>query len=109
MTTLTDIARMLLELLVLYLAVIAVVVTSGLFLARFLARNDPMDEHQAKVFGSFRPRLLARVLGHGAEIAIVAVDMLLRFLWLLRLLPRPSDPGSGTPVVLLPGYWENAG
>jgi pimeloyl-ACP methyl ester carboxylesterase len=40
---------------------------------------------------------------------IAAFDLALRFLYLLRLLPAPRDPGSGTPIIMLPGYTENAG
>ena len=109
MPTASHISWLLFELLALYLGVIAIVVTTGLFIARFLARHDAMDEFQAKVFGGFRPSLVRRVIGHSTECLIVAFDMLLRALWLLRILPRPRDAGSGTPVVLLPGYWENAG
>jgi pimeloyl-ACP methyl ester carboxylesterase len=109
MDTAFYIGRVLFELFAAYLCGVALVVTSGLFLSRFLARNDSMDEFQAKVFGSFRPTPARRLIGHCTEIAIVAFDMLLRCAWVLRLLPHPRDPGSGTPVVLLPGYWENGG
>ena len=92
-----------------YFVGVAVVVTGGLIMARWLARHDDMDEHQAKAFGAFRPSWLRRLLGHVVEVVAAAFDVLLRGLWLLRLLPEPSDPGSGTPIVLLPGFTENAG
>lgn len=92
-----------------YFVCVAVGVTAGLLAARWLARADEMDEAQARVFGSYRPSLGLRVLGQAVEIIASAFDLLLRFLWMLRLLPEPRDPGSGTPIVLLPGYFENAG
>jgi pimeloyl-ACP methyl ester carboxylesterase len=92
-----------------YFVGVALVVTSGLLMARWFARHDRMDEHQAKAFGAYRPTWRLRLLGQLVEVLAASFDLLLRFLWLLRLLPVPSDPGSGTPIVLLPGYSENAG
>jgi pimeloyl-ACP methyl ester carboxylesterase len=109
MIQLTDIGWLLLALFILYLVVILCGVTGGVMVARFLARHDPMDEAQARVFGSFRPSLLARVYGHLLEVLIAAFDLALRLLWLLGVLRVPKDLGSGTPVVMLPGYTENAG
>jgi pimeloyl-ACP methyl ester carboxylesterase len=109
MLTAADIAWLIAGLIALYLSGVAMVVTGGVLIARFMARHDTMDEFQARAFGSFRPSLRQRLLGHLIEVLVAAFDLWLRFLWLLRLLPRPSDPGSGTPIVLLPGYSENAG
>lgn len=109
MTTTEEALWALLALAVMYLGSIAVAVTGGAFMARWLARHDEMDEHQARVFASFRPSLRARVYGQWVEVMVAAFDMALRGLWLLHLLPVPRDPGSGTPVVMLPGYTENAG
>jgi pimeloyl-ACP methyl ester carboxylesterase len=96
-------------LIITYVVGVALVVTGGLFMARWFARHDRMDEHQAKAFGAFRPSLPLRIFGQAVEVLAASFDLFLRFLWLLRLLPAPSDPGSGTPIVLLPGYSENAG
>jgi len=109
MTQWSDIGILLLALLVFYLVVISCGVTGGVVVARYMARNDPMDEAQARVFGSFRPSLAARVYGHVLEVSIASFDLVLRALWLLGLLRAPADPGSGTPIVMLPGYTENAG
>lgn len=109
MTQWSDIGVLLLALVVLYLAAVAGGVTAGVVLARYLARNDPMDEAQARVFGSFRPSLVARLKGLVIEVVIASFDLVLRALWLLGLLRAPSDPGSGTPILMLPGYTENAG
>jgi pimeloyl-ACP methyl ester carboxylesterase len=102
-------AWLLLYLIATYFGAVAFAVTSGLIMSRFMSRNDGMDEFQARAFGAFHPSLVKRLHGHAVEILAVAFDLLLRFLWLFRLLPHPSDPGSGTPIVLLPGYFENAG
>ena len=88
---------------------VCAVVTGGVIIARVLARHDDMDDAQARVFGAFRPSLGARVVGHIIEVLVAAFDFVLRLLWLVRLLPAPSDPGSGTPIIMLPGYTENAG
>lgn len=109
MMRLSDLGLLLGVLAVLYLVVVWGVVTGGVLLARFMARNDPMDEAQARIFGSFRPSFAARVYGHMLEVLIAAFDLALRALWLLGLLRAPKDPGSGTPIVMLPGYTENAG
>lgn len=109
MMRLPDLGLLLIALSVLYLTVIACGVTGGVLLARYLARHDPMDEAQARVFGSFRPSFALRMYGHLLEVSIAAFDLVLRALWLLGLLPAPEDPGSGTPIVMLPGYTENAG
>jgi hypothetical protein len=99
----------LLALIVLYLTTVGFLVTSGLMIATFLARGDARDEAQAKVWVFAHPPMWRRVLGHSVEILVAAFDILLRLLFLLRLLPVPKDPGSGTPIVMLPGYTENAG
>ncbi|MET0387719.1 MAG: alpha/beta fold hydrolase [Polyangiales bacterium] len=93
----------------LFFVLVSCGVTGGLFVARFLSRDDPMDEAQARVFGTFRPSWGARLSGQLIECSTASFDLVLRALWLCRLLPQPRDPGSGTPVVLLPGYTENAG
>ena len=94
---------------ILYLFGVFAFVTGGVLMARVLARHDGMDEAQARVFGAFRPSPGARVLGHVVEVLVAAFDFVLRLLWFVRLLPAPSDPGSGTPIIMLPGYTENAG
>jgi pimeloyl-ACP methyl ester carboxylesterase len=109
MSQVSDMCWLVLALLVLYLIVILLGVTSGVVLARYLGRHDPMDEAQARIFGSFRPSFVARAYGHTLEVMIAAFDIVLRVLWLLGLLRAPKDPGSGTPIVMLPGYTENAG
>lgn len=109
MTQLSDIPLLLIAVTLLYLTVIGLGVTSGVLVARFLARNDPMDESQARVFAGFSPTWAQRVYGHVLEVLIVAFDLKLRLLWLLGVLRAPDDPGVGTPIVLLPGYTENAG
>jgi pimeloyl-ACP methyl ester carboxylesterase len=109
MHMLVHITWLLCALIAVYFVAVAVVVTGGLFMARWLARNDQMDEYQALAFGNYRPSFGKRLLGHAVEVLASALDLLVRLAWLLRMLPQPSDPGSGTPIVLLPGYSENAG
>jgi len=109
MTHWSDICMLALVVGLLYVLGVFVVVTGGLILSRILARKDPMDEAQARVFASYRPGIGARVVGHIVEVWVAAFDFTLRLLWLLRALPAPSDPGSGTPIIMLPGYTENAG
>lgn len=94
---------------VLYMIGVFVVVTGGVIMARLLARHDGMDDAQARVFAAFRPTLVSRVVGHIIEVLVAGFDFVLRLLWFVRMLPAPSDPGSGTPIIMLPGYTENAG
>jgi predicted alpha/beta hydrolase family esterase len=105
----SDIGLVLIGLLLTYLVVISCGVTWGVVLARYLARYDPMDEAQARIFAGFRPSVAARAYGHSLEVLILAFDLVLRLLWLMGVLRAPQDPGSGTPIVMLPGYTENAG
>jgi pimeloyl-ACP methyl ester carboxylesterase len=109
MTRWSELATLALAAGVLYLLVVFIAVTGGVLVARFLARKDAMDEAQARVFGAYRPSLAQRLIGHLVEVWVAAFDLVLRLLWLLRLLPAPRDPGSGTPIIMLPGYTENAG
>ena len=109
MQPLLQIVWLMAALLVVYLSGVAVVVTGGVCVARWLARHDMMDEAQARVFGRYRPTWLMRVFGGIVEVFAASFDLLLRLGWLLRVLRAPTDPGCGTPVVLLPGYTENAG
>lgn len=98
-----------LGLLVLYVMTVGLIVTGGLLVGLFLARGDRPDDLQAAAFEAIHPRWSQRVVGQLVETLIAAFDLALRFLYLLRLLPKPRDPGTGTPVVLLPGFTENAG
>ncbi|HKU42031.1 MAG TPA: alpha/beta fold hydrolase [Polyangiales bacterium] len=99
----------LLALMVLYVIGVAVLVTSGLFVATFLARHDVPDNLQALAFDRVRPPWSQRIVGQLVEVLVAAFDLVLRFLYILRLLPKLRDPGTGTPIVMLPGYTENAG
>jgi pimeloyl-ACP methyl ester carboxylesterase len=99
----------LLALVVLYVITVAFLVTSGLFVATFLARGDAPDDVQALVFAQIRHSWARRIVGQLVEVLVAAFDLVLRFLYVLRLLPKLRDPGSGTPIIMLPGYTENAG
>lgn len=94
---------------ILYMLGVFVFVTGGVIVARIMARHDTMDDAQARVFAAFRPSFGARIVGHIVEVLVAAFDCVLRLLWLMHMLPAPSDPGSGTPIIMLPGYTENAG
>jgi hypothetical protein len=99
----------LLALVALYVITVAFLVTSGLFVATFLARGDRPDDVQALAFAQARHTWTRRIVGQLVEVLVAAFDLVLRFLYVLRLLPKPRDPGSGTPIIMLPGYTENAG
>lgn len=98
-----------LGLLVLYLLTVGFVVTSGWILGLYLSRGDLPDDVQAAAFDAIHPPWKQRLLGQLVETLVAAFDLALRFFYLLRLLPKPRDPGSGTPIVMLPGFTENAG
>jgi pimeloyl-ACP methyl ester carboxylesterase len=99
----------LIALLALYLFSVAFVVISGLLMATFLARGDVPDDAQALAFAQVRHSWPRRIVGQVVEVLVAAFDLVLRFLYLLRLLPKLRDPGAGTPIIMLPGYTENAG
>lgn len=99
----------LVALIALYVITVAFLVTSGLFVATFLARRDAPDDAQAQVFAHLRHPWSRRIVGQIVEVLVAAFDLVLRMLYVLRLLPRLRDPGSGTPIIMLPGYTENAG
>lgn len=92
-----------------YLATVGFIVTSGVLVATFLARGDIPDAEQARAFQRARIPWSRRFAGLSAEVLIASFDLVLRLLFALRLLRRPKDPGSGTPILMLPGYTENAG
>ena len=98
-----------LGLLALYVLTVGFLVTGGLIVGLFLARGDTPDDVQAAAFESIRPRWSRRFVGHIVEVLVASFDVALRFLYLLHLLPKPRDPGSGTPVLMVPGFTENAG
>jgi pimeloyl-ACP methyl ester carboxylesterase len=98
-----------LSLLVLYLLTVGFLVTSGWILGLYLSRGDLPDDAQAAAFDAIHPPWKQRLLGQFVETLVAAFDLALRFFYLLRLLPKPRDPGSGTPIVMLPGFTENAG
>jgi pimeloyl-ACP methyl ester carboxylesterase len=99
----------LLGLILLYVMTVGLIVTGGLLIGLFLARGDAPDDLQAAAFEAIRPRWSQRMIGQIVETLIAALDLALRFLYLMRLLPKLRDPGTGTPIVLLPGFTENAG
>jgi pimeloyl-ACP methyl ester carboxylesterase len=68
-----------------------------------------MDEHQARVFGGVRVSLPQRAWGLLVEIVYQAIALVLRTLHGWRLLPAPRGPAECTPVLVVPGYTENAG
>lgn len=96
-------------LLALYLFCVGFLVTAGLVVGLVLARSDRPDDVQAAAFDAIHPTWSRRFVGQVVEVLVAAFDVALRFLYMLRLLPKPRDPGSGTPIVMLPGFTENAG
>jgi pimeloyl-ACP methyl ester carboxylesterase len=98
-----------LGLILLYVMTVGFLVTGGWIVGLFLSRGDAPDDVQAAAFEAIRPRWSRRLIGQIVETLVAAFDLALRFLYLLRLLPKLRDPGSGTPVVMLPGFTENAG
>jgi pimeloyl-ACP methyl ester carboxylesterase len=94
-----------------YLASVAVAVTAGTLYNAWVKRGDAgvMDADQARAFGDARLSLLSRLRGLSIESACQAFAFVLQTLHGLRLLPVKRLASSGTPVVVLPGYRENAG
>jgi pimeloyl-ACP methyl ester carboxylesterase len=92
-----------------YLAVVGAGVVAGVGFCAWAKRGDVMDEHQASVFGCVRVTLAHRAWALLVETVYQAISLVLRTLHAWRLLPQPRGAPECTPVLIVPGYTENAG
>jgi pimeloyl-ACP methyl ester carboxylesterase len=94
-----------------YFVAIAVAVTAGTLYASWIRRGTrkAMDDAQTLAFGEIEHSLPSRAWGVMIESACQAFALVLQTLYTLRVLPLLEAAGTGTPVVVLPGYSENAG
>jgi pimeloyl-ACP methyl ester carboxylesterase len=94
-----------------YFVAITIAVTAGTLYASWVRRGTrkAMDDAQTLAFGELEHSWLARARGVLIESSCQAFALLLQTLYTLGLLPLPDVAGMGTPVVVLPGYSENAG
>jgi pimeloyl-ACP methyl ester carboxylesterase len=106
-----DFAWLLLALPLAYLASVGVAVAAGTLYTAWVKRGDAgaMDAEQALAFGDARLSPLRRVRGLVIESVCQALAFVLQTLHSLRLLPVRRAVSTGTPIVVLPGYSENAG
>jgi pimeloyl-ACP methyl ester carboxylesterase len=91
---------------------VAITVISGVLYCAWAKRrysHDAGDAVELAVFRNFRASAFARSSGLAVEIVCQTFALVLRGLHVLRLLPPPRVDGRGTPVLVLPGYVENAG
>jgi pimeloyl-ACP methyl ester carboxylesterase len=93
----------------LFLAGIGLVVLSGVLYCSWAKRNDAMDADQASAFAGVRVSFVHRLWALLVEVVYQAISLVLRTLHAWRLLPAPSGAPGHTPVLLVPGYTENAG
>lgn len=92
-----------------FLAGVGVAVFAGAVYCAWAKRADGMDEHQARVFGGVRVSLLHRAWSFIVEVVYQAISLVLRTLHAWRLLPSLRGATECTPVLVVPGYTENAG
>jgi len=108
-----DIATALAALVALYLGSVAITVGAGVAFCAWAERRYraalPLDDAPTSGPARARASPFARARGLVVEIVCQAFALVLRGAHQLRLLPPPRIPSSGTPVLLLPGYVENAG
>jgi pimeloyl-ACP methyl ester carboxylesterase len=111
-----EIANGLAILCVLYVAAVAVTVSAGVLYCEWAARHYRSagmgpDAPEAEVEAALQVRVsaIARVRGLLVEIAFTALAFVLRAAQELRLLRKLVGDPRCTPVLVLPGYVENAG
>jgi pimeloyl-ACP methyl ester carboxylesterase len=92
-----------------FVASVGWVVIAGVLFCAWAKRGDVMDEHQASVFGCVRVSRLHRAWSLLVEIVYQSLSLVLRTLYAWRLLPLPRGAPGCTPVLVVPGYTENAG
>src|SRR5690349_15030541 len=94
-----------------YVAVVGIAVTAGVLYASWVRRGarGAMDDAQVLAFGERRDSFWELLRGLMIGSMCQAFALVLQGLRTLRLLRMPADRGAGTPVIVLPGYSENAG
>lgn len=111
-TILPEIGTWLAALTAAYVITVALTVTGGVLYCSWAKRRYAGDEGDAvelAVFRQFRASFFERFVGLVVEIVCQNVALLLRGLHQLHLLPPPRVDARGTPLLVLPGYVENAG
>jgi pimeloyl-ACP methyl ester carboxylesterase len=110
----SEVVTALIAVVALFVAGVAVTVGAGMLYCVWAARwygAAGMGPDAGDLGGLGRPRIsaLARVRGLVIEVACQSFALLLRAAHELRLLRRLAGDPRGTPVLVLPGYVENAG
>jgi pimeloyl-ACP methyl ester carboxylesterase len=107
-----DIAASLGLLLALYIASVALCVALGVVYCAWAKRRygwQALNPAEQEAFAGLRMSGLSRLAGLLVEIGWQIVALTLRGAHDLRLLPMPRADPRGTPVLVVPGYVENAG
>lgn len=110
----SEIVAVLVALIAVFGAGVAVTVGAGMLYCAWATRwygaaGMGSDAGELRAFGRARLSPLARVRGLAIEVACQSFALLLRAAHELRLLRRLAGDPRGTPVLVLPGYVENAG
>lgn len=92
-----------------YVCVVGAFVAGGSMLCAWKARDEAMDAEQARVFGEVRVGWMARLRGLLEEAISQSTAFFTQALYRAGALRLPRGPADGVPVVVLPGYTENAG
>jgi len=96
---------------VVQLLCVAIFVGSGVLFGKWAKWNYalPMDAAQTLAFKDVRASTLRRMRGFAVEVWWQSLAFTLLTLHVVKLLPTPRGRPGGMPVLLLPGYTENAG
>lgn len=94
---------------VVYVVIIGTFVAAGCALCAWKARGEAMDSEQALAFGAVKVGSVARLHGLAEEAVCQSIAFSTQALYRIGVLRLPRGPADGVPVVVLPGYTENAG
>ena len=93
----------------LYLMCVGCVVVFGVLFCAWAKRGEPMDDDQARAFAGVSPAWWHRLWALLVEIVYQAISLVFRTVHGWRLLPLLAGGADATPVLVVPGYTENAG
>lgn len=88
---------------------VALSIIAGALYGGWAKRQEAMDPEQARLFSAARASLPARAWGLCVEIWFQLFSLVLRTSHQLRLLPTLKYDGPCVPILVLPGFTENAG
>ena len=88
---------------------VALVVAAGALYGAWIKPQEGMDQDQARLFHGVRASLPRRAWGLCVEVWYQILSLILRTLHSFRALPALECDAGCVPVLVLPGFTENAG